>query len=201
MRRAFPILLAIMLLFSCTKEEFTVSSLSLGSESTVTIEDGNAHRSSHLYLSASLSDEEAQYTFRAVSPDGDLVWEGPFDGSGVRRIELEITPGALCPTGTYSIAIYSDKGTEYSGTLEYRREEGYPYYGPEGLTMDANTVESDVNGLVVGRGLRAKGHRPSPYAASAEIKREDRYGNSIEVFDDLSLSVPQASSDPSPTAL
>ena len=201
MRKALTILLLTLLLFSCSKEEFTVSSLSLRAESSITIEDGRVRNASSIVLSAALSDEDAVYTFRIVSPDGDLVWSGPFDGSGVRRVELELTPGASFPEGQYSIVIYSDKGTDYSGTLEYRTEAEYPYYGPDGLTMDAYTVEYDANGLIVGKGLRSRGYKPTAYAVRSEIEREDRYGNSLEIHDDLSLSVPQEAEDPSQTAL
>ena len=201
MRKFLPVIALMLLLFSCSKEEFSVSSLSLHSNDSISIEEGRERRDSVLILSASLSDEDASYSFRAVSPDGDLSWEGPFDGSGVRRAELEITPGASFPEGTYSIIIYSDKGTEYSGSMEYRADDGYPYFGTDGLTMDAYAVESDINGLVVGRGSRKSGYRPSPYASDAVIALTDRYGNSIEVNDDLSLYVPPSASDPSQTAL
>ena len=119
MRKFLPVIALMLLLFSCSKEEFSVASLSLHSNDSISIEEGRERRDSVLILSASLSDEDASYSFRAVSPDGDLSWEGPFDGSGVRRAELEITPGASFPEGTYSIIIYSDKGTEYSGSMEY----------------------------------------------------------------------------------
>ena len=201
MRKFLPVIALMLLLFSCSKEEFSVSSLSLHSNDSISIEEGREHRASVLILSASLSDEDADYTFRIVSPDGDLVWTGPFDGRGVRRVELELTPGAAFPEGEYSVVIYSDKGTDYSGSLEFRTEKEYPYYGPDGLTMDASTTEYDINGLVVGKGLRRKGYRPTPYAVRSEIDRVDRYGNTLEIYDDLSLSVPQASSDPSQTAL
>ena len=202
MRKLLPLIALMLLLFSCSKEEFSVSSLSLHSNDSISIEEGRAHRDSVLVLSASLSDDDdASYSFRVVSPDGDLSWEGPFDGSGIGRAELEITPGASFPEGTYSIIIYSDKGTEYSGSMEYRAGDGYPYFGPDGLTMDAYAIESDINGLVVGRGSRRSGYHPSPYASDAVITLTDRYGNSIEVSDDLSLCAPPSVSDPSPTAL
>ena len=169
MRKFLPVIALMLLLFSCSKEELSVSSLSLQSNDSISIEEGRERRDSVLILSASLSDEDAS--------------------------------GASFPEGTYSIIIYSDKGTEYSGSMEYRAEDGYPYFGTDGLTMDAYAVESDINGLVVGRGSRKSGYRPSPYASDAVITLTDRYGNSIEVSDDLSLYVPPSASDPSQTAL
>ena len=199
---ALIILMILLLLFSCSKEEFSVSSLSLRSDSLITIADGKTTRDETLTLSASFSDDEAVYTFRVVSPDEDLVWEGTMDGSGVREAGLELTPGASFPEGSYSVIFYSDKGTVYSGSAEYSGSRNeYPHYGPEGLTMSAETEERDVSGILVGRGRREKGYVPSPYASSSIIRAKDRQGNTMEIHDDLSLFSLPLSADPSQTAL
>ena len=50
---ALIILMILLLLFSCSKEEFSVSSLSLRSDSLITIADGKTTRDETLTLSAS----------------------------------------------------------------------------------------------------------------------------------------------------
>ena len=73
MRKFLPVIALMLLLFSCSKEEFSVSSLSLHSNDSISIEEGRERRDSVLILSASLSDEDASYSFRAVSPASELA--------------------------------------------------------------------------------------------------------------------------------
>ncbi len=109
MRRLLPLFI-VLLLFSCASEEFTVSSLSFSQSGDDAV------------LHASFSDPDMSYTFRLVSPDGDLSWEGSFRGEEEDKISenLELTPGASFPEGEYSIIIYSDKGSEVEDTVSFR---------------------------------------------------------------------------------
>lgn len=102
-------LFLILSLSSCASEEFSVSSLSMNTEG----ED--------MFINAEFSPSDSTYTFRLVSPDGDLVWEGGFLGSDSEKKseELELTAGATFPEGLYSIIIYSDKGNEITDTISF----------------------------------------------------------------------------------
>ncbi len=177
----FLLLLFVPLLFSCNQQEFSISSSSLRSESHIDVEaDGSIRREDKLILSAAFSIETDNYTFSVTSPDGSLTWEGPIEGEGVRRAELEITPGALFPTGTYSARFYSDQGTELAESFEYSRDDSYPLFTEQGLSRSASVNE--YNGDIrVGFGEKEEGAAPSPYAERAEISWIDRYGNSYEI--------------------
>ena len=106
LRALLPVVLAVMLC-SCNQEQFDVSSLSLVSESEIVLPlDGNARRKEKLVLSAAFSLDEDQYSYKVTSPEGELVWEGNFEGSGIRSAELEITDGARFPQGIYSYIFY-----------------------------------------------------------------------------------------------
>lgn len=182
MLRAFlPVVLAVMLC-SCNQEQFDVSSLSLVSDSEIVLPlDGNARRKEKLVLSAAFSLDEDQYSYKVISPEGELVWEGNFEGSGIRSAELEITDGARFPQGIYSYIFYSDQGTELSGDIEYKADESYPYYTPQGLSASSYVEEFDADGRRVAYGNKNAGEGFSEFASTASFDYIDRYGNRYSI--------------------
>ena len=153
MKRLFPLFALFLLLASCSEEAFDVSSLSLRGNIGITISD-TVEREESLVLSAAFSDLDESYTFRAVSPDGILVWEGTMSGSDILRADIEITPGASFPAGEYSILFYS---------------------------TNAYVREYDGEGILLREGEREKGYMLPDDTESATLSTVDRFGNSISV--------------------
>ena len=132
-------------------------------------------------LSAAFSDLDESYTFRAVSPDGILVWEGTMSGSDILRADIEITPGASFPAGEYSILFYSTNGTELDASVTYDREDSYPFFSDSALSENAYVREYDGEGILLREGEREKGYMLPDDTESATLSTVDRFGNSISV--------------------
>ena len=135
MRKLPLLLIAAMLLFSaCAEEEFTLSGLSIAMERKASSDaSGLTDENAVLRISAEVSQPGSIYTYRLVSPDGDLVWEGAMnaveEGSDILVSDpAEITAGALFPEGEYSLIIYSDSGTEVSDTVSFSYEHSLRHF-------------------------------------------------------------------------
>ena len=111
MKRILPSLLLSLLLFSCSRSSFTLSSSRLmeGKEGlTVSVNtEGEG--------------EDEEFSFILVSPDSDLKWEGKLRGKegSFYSDELLITPGASFPKGEYELIVSSSKGTDVSEKVVY----------------------------------------------------------------------------------
>ncbi len=176
--------ISVLLLFSCAEEQFSVSSLSLDMEREVSVaSSGDSSEHNTLYVSASFSSPDNVYTFRLVSPDGDLSWEGAFPGSGSSRTSdpAEITDGAVFPEGEYSIMIYSDNGTEVSDTITLSYDSVFRTFISGELSGSAFVTEYAADGSVIDAGERAEGYRASPEASSALIEYTDSRGNDVNL--------------------
>lgn len=184
MRKAFPLsIIIITLLLSCSKEQFNVSSLSLTSDTTVYIKaDGTKVSDTTLVFKGRVhGPDDERYSFRLTSPDGDLSWEAEM----LPEQELELTPGAYFPEGSYSLIVYSSNGTEYSGEVIYHGIPEYAYYTDSGLSRDSYTEEFTKNGQRVAFGRRDKGYQPSYYAETTLIKGEDGWGSTVTLTQDF----------------
>lgn len=182
-KHLFPALIVLTLLLSCAKEQFAVDALSVTSDSLIHINaDGTRETESKVVLKAEVEGAaDESFSFRLTSPDGDLSWESEL----FYEQELELTPGALFPEGTYDIIIYSSNGTEYTGTVSYHGIPDCPYYSEEGLTRDSYTEEFTKGGQRVAFGKRSKGYQPSYYAETTIIKVEDGWGSTVTLTQDL----------------
>lgn len=191
-------LFAVLLLSSCAAEQFSVSSLSMDMEREIVISEA-ASESNTLSVSAVFSSPDNSYTFRIVSPDGDLVWEGAFSGSGSDKTSetLEITPGAVFPQGEYSLLIYSDNGTEVEESLSLDYDEGIRHFENGLLSGSAYVRELDEAGNIISEGSRSRGYEILQDTVTAEIDYQDSYGQSVSVTEFFQPSA----SDPSPSAL
>ena len=183
MRHILIFLIAISFMFSsCAQEEFDVSSLSLRGRIDVTLEDGKEAVVEVLRLSASFSVPDESYTFRLVSPDGSLRWEGGLSGSDILSSDvLELTPGASFPEGDYSVLFYSTGGTELQTAVSYHRGEDYPCFRGDALSGTAHVTEFRDDGSVVAEGERDSGYERAEETVHAIMTTTDRYGNSISV--------------------
>ena len=188
MRKLPLLLIAAMLLFSaCAEEEFTLSGLSISMERKASADAGGVtEETALLRISAEVSHPESIYTFRLVSPDGDLVWEGAMnaeeEGSDTLVSDpVEITAGALFPEGEYSLIIYSDSGTEVSDTASFSYEHSLRHFQEGRLSGNADVAEYDADGNLLRSESRAGDYLIAPDAASAVITYTDSEGNSTEV--------------------
>ena len=107
MKRLFLVFSLIsILLFSCSKSQFSVSNMRLGSG-----EEG-------YFVSVVLDegDVEDKYSFILTSPDKDLVWKGDLslDRGKLTSDILSVTPGASMPEGEYTLVIHSTNGSDVS---------------------------------------------------------------------------------------
>ncbi len=177
-----PLILA-MLFSSCAQEEFTVSSLSLRRALDVTAEGSDVIAEDvSLTLSASFSDPDESYTFRLVSPDGGLWWEGSLSGSDILSSDsLELTPGASFPEGDYSVLFYSTNGTELNTAVSYHADRDYPLFIDGILSAPAYVSEFLADGTIAAEGERGDGYEAAADIARAVISCTDRYGNSVSV--------------------
>lgn len=182
-RRSVSALLLLCLLLSCQKEQFTVSSLSLSSDSEILVNaDGSYAVNEKVMLKGSIEGRgEDSYSFRLTSPDGDLAWEDSFEGFA----ELELTPGALFPEGGYKLVLYSTNGTEYSGTVIYHGIPEVAWYGPDGLTRESYAEESDADGVLLDSGMKSKGSQPGEAAAVSRTRAEDGWGSTVSLTQEL----------------
>ena len=189
--------ISLLLITACAAEQFTVSSLSLSMEREAVI-PGDAEEETELLISSSFSDPERSYTFRIVSPDGDLSWEGAFTGTGEEKtsVPLEITEGALFPQGEYSIIIYSDNGTELEDKVSLHYEETLRCFENDLLSGAAYVTEYNADGIVVAEGRREEGYEKLEESVRAVIEYRDGRGNRVNV----TQSFQPSSSDPSPSA-
>ena len=180
MKRLLPVLL-LLFLAACSEEPFDVSSLSLRGSTMITIAD-EADRHEHLTLSAAFSNPDESYTYRLVSPDGTLVWEGSMSGSDILSSEaIELTAGASFLSGDYSVLFYSTNGTELSSSVPYNSDRSYPSFIDGVLSSDAYVIEYDEEGLVLEEGDREGGYALPDGVSRAEITAVDRFGNSLSV--------------------
>ncbi len=181
MKRIFLIFIVLALL-SCSETQFDVTSLSLRGSSEITIDAERTDRVDTLLLSASFSDAGESYTFRLSSPSAMLVWEGSMTGDDILSSgNIEITPGAYFPTGTYSVLFYSTNGTELDTTVEYNSDGNYPSFSDGVLTDSAYVDEYDGEGNLLREGERESGYTLPPDTASVRLENIDRFGNRISV--------------------
>ena len=174
--------LMLLLLSSCAKEQFTVSSLSLSTDSGIHIQSsGRVDRNEKMKLSASF-DRAADYSFRLVSPDGDLVWEGSMSGESA---DIDITPGATFPEGSYKALFYSSEGTEYSTEIVYHGIPEYAFYTEKGLSAPSYTEEFSADAVRIGYGRRERGWKPSENASYSLIEAEDGWNSTVHVRQDF----------------
>lgn len=123
------LLLFVVLLFSCTKEGFTLYSTKLYRN----IEIDGGKRREDIVIETDLDEKnqsERRYTYLLSSPDGDLRWEGELTLKDGRYLSdpLLLTPGALFEDGEYTLYIYSDGGTSETISVNIAKEEGdYSY--------------------------------------------------------------------------
>ena len=188
MRKLPLLLIAAMLLFSaCAEEEFTLSGLSIAMERKASSDaSGLTDENAVLRISAEVSQPGSIYTFRLVSPDGDLVWEGAMnaveEGSDILVSDpAEITAGALFPEGEYSLIIYSDSGTEVSDTVSFSYEHSLRHFQDGELIGNADVAEYDAAGNLLRSKSRTEGYLIPHDAASAAITYIDSEGNSTEI--------------------
>lgn len=189
-----PFAIALIFLASCSSEEFSVSSLSLSLERDVNISDVQKSMNK-LYISGSFSSPDDNYTFRVVSPDGDLCWEGSFSGPDSEKISepLEITDNAIFQKGDYSILIYSDNGSELGDSISLNYEESLHLVSDGILSQNAYVIEYDGAGDIISEGNRNRGYVMDGNCVSCEISYKDRFGNDVSI----SQSFPPSLSDSS----
>lgn len=172
MKKSSILLIFILsvLLFSCTKESFDLSSSLLYREITVT--DEMREEATLLKLSLSSEKEDETYSFLLVSPSGELRWEGGL----VKRDDfyysdtLGITKGARFEEGDYSLYIYSASGTTLSITVPLQKEEG-------DYTLDNALKKDDACVVYYDReGFEVRADEESDWA---RVTYTDRYSNKI----------------------
>ena len=98
-------------LCSCAKEQFSVENVY--TERTINIfidQNGNTARYNESLTLTSTITGEGDFTFKVISPDGDLTWEGSIPHSGIQTLELP--DGASFPEGNYKIIFYSEDGQD-----------------------------------------------------------------------------------------
>ena len=175
--------IALLLVPSCAQEEFELSSLSLSIEREAEISPDGEKESSALFIEASVSLPDDAYTFRIVSPDGDLSWEGQLEGSGSdRRSEaILLTPGARFPLGSYSMIIYSSAGTEVETEATLQYDATLRSFVSGRLSGDAYVSEYGEDGTIIAEGERRRGYAIGGDAASADISYTDSRGNSVSI--------------------
>lgn len=171
--KRFFLILFIVLLFSCTKESFTLHSTRL----IRNIEIDGDRRSENIVIEAEIEEkdgENGRYTYLLTSPDGDLRWDGELEKSGGCCIsdELYITPLALFDEGEYTLYIYSDGGTSESVSVSLQKEEGNYSYDNAVKKDDADVHYYDSDRKMV--------ENPSD-AAYVEVTYTDRYSNRIKL--------------------
>lgn len=106
----FIVLTSLVLLFSCTREDFSISS--------ATFRETEGGRIISLYID---SDSDDSYSFILTSPDGDLRWEGSLkeEREGVLSSDvIAITPSASFPKGGYSLIIHSSSGSDVNSEVK-----------------------------------------------------------------------------------
>lgn len=174
MKKSRIILLLLLLsfvLFSCTKESFSLSSSLLSRNINVS----PSFSCQEAVLRVALETEEesdAVYSFLLVSPDGDLRWEGKLEKSGgyYYSQSLGITPGATFEEGEYTLYIYSSMGSSVEEKVTLQKEEGNYSYFNASSKNGAETVFYDREEFVT------DGIDDADYAV---ITYRDRYSNNI----------------------
>ena len=164
------ILIFSLVLLSCSKESFSVSSSMLYRNISLTEEGRRENAVLELSLSSSGSDET--YSFLLISPDGDLRWEGSLTQSGsfYTSDTLGITDGARFEEGEYRLYIYSSSGSELDRTIPLQKEEGDYTFTNASSKDDAVITYYDREGFEI----NADGE-----ADWALIRYSDRYSNRI----------------------
>ena len=116
--------LLLILLLSCTSESFTISD-AIFTRNISIAEDGRREEGVINLSIKEESDNDKTYTFRMVSPDGDLSWEGKLEGNSEMYCSqpLSITPSAIFPEGEYTLYIYSSLGSSKDIKLEINKVE------------------------------------------------------------------------------
>lgn len=171
-----------IVLFGCVKEGFSVDSIDISRTISATVDtDGIlSDITETASISSVISPSDKKYTFRLVSPDGDLAWEGSLKGSRRTSEELLITPGASFPEGEYSVIIYSEEGLTYSDTIVLPSSDlsNNPYLDSTGNLI--NGKGSDV--LYYFEDKETENKDSAEYAV---INYRDRYGNIIRLRSEL----------------
>ncbi len=168
-------LLLVLTLFSCSRESFSVPSLTLKRD--ITLENGI--REENALLSASIKDGDgtADYSFLLVSPDSDLRWEGRLmkmsgDDDMYSSDLLGITEGALLEDGSYEVFIYSSLGPTFRKEVEISREE-------KDYSYEKARTKDDV--LITFYGLDGEKTESAGDAVKADADYTDRHGNRIHL--------------------
>lgn len=164
------ILILSLVIISCSKESFSLSSSLLYRNISLTEEGRREEAVLKLSLSSASGDET--YTFLLVSPDGDLRWEGSLtlSGSFYTSDTLGITEGARFEEGEYRLYIYSSSGSELDRTISLQKEEGDYSFSNASSKDDAVITYYDREGFEI---------NADEEADWALIRYSDRYSNSI----------------------
>ncbi len=111
----FLILIFILLLASCSKEEIVVANLE--HESTLVVDLNTGKRSEHLFLSFDLLGEERPLQVRIASSNNVSSWivsvQGQVTSTNTANYQvgpLAMGEGIPLPTGTYDISIINEDG-------------------------------------------------------------------------------------------
>ena len=106
MKRLLFIALVSILLFSCSKSSYTLSSSRISEEKEGIV----------LYVTTEGEREDEEFSFSLLSPDSDLRWEGKLKGKNgsYSSEKLLITPGASFPRGEYTLVLSSSYGSDVS---------------------------------------------------------------------------------------
>ena len=187
--RRLSLLFLVLLLFSCAKESFDISSCTLKRDSEVAISTSGtilAYKEK-LVLSASFSNNEINYSFQIKSPDNDLAWEGDYRDGG---IILGITAGAMLPSGDYHAIFYGDNGTEKSLEIPLSPiDNSFPYINEERVLVTRNKlsiIEYNSNGDEIKRESSVdSGYSLDINTSSVVLKYVDRYLNTITVSENI----------------
>lgn len=169
------ILVFLLLLFSCSRESFSLS----GERLSRTIIMKGEERKEEVVISLSLSgNADDDYSFLLISPSKDLRWEGKLQNNGSSYVSdtLGITPGASFEEGDYTLYVYSSNGSSTENTLTMAKEEGNYTYSNALSKNDASLTFYDRDGAVVDNIIDA---------ARAYITYTDRYSNKIKLTIDM----------------
>lgn len=180
MKKSRLILIGLLslVLLSCTKESFSLSSYLL--YRNIYVSDDGRKEEAVLKLSLSSPSDDESYTFLLVSPDGDLRWDGRLEKNGSYYVSdtLGITDGAAFEEGDYTIYIYSASGSEVDASIPMQKEEGNYTFDNASRKDDADIVYYDREGFTVSEGEEAD---------RAVVKYTDRYSNRITLRAEFNL--------------
>lgn len=116
--------LLLLLLLSCTSESFTIGDATFTRNIYIAEDERREEGIINLNINEE-SDKAKTYTFRLLSPDGDLSWEGKLEGDrGMYHSQpLALTPSSIFPEGEYTLYIYSSLGSSKDIKVEINKVE------------------------------------------------------------------------------